>query len=209
MTAPLARLALVATALAASLTLVACESAKKTLGLERQMPDEFKVVTRAPLALPPDFNLRPPEPGAPRPQDVAPRDSARAALIGQSGGGGSMTSPAAAAAADARTAGGGTTAAPLSTGEVALLQAAETDRAIPGIRTLVNRETSALTEENRSFTDRLVFWRDSDEDDYGELVDPEGELRRLRENQSLGRPVTDGRTPTIERRERGLLEGLF
>ncbi|KJS38300.1 MAG: hypothetical protein VR70_10355, partial [Rhodospirillaceae bacterium BRH_c57] len=38
---------------------------KETLGLNRQAPDEFQVVSRPPLAIPPEFKLRPPEPGAP------------------------------------------------------------------------------------------------------------------------------------------------
>ncbi|MBK5955442.1 hypothetical protein CCR92_15760, partial [Rhodospirillum rubrum] len=59
---PFAR-TLVAAALLAPLALSGCSNAKKSLGLDRQPPDEFKVVTRAPLAMPPDFNLRPPQPG--------------------------------------------------------------------------------------------------------------------------------------------------
>jgi hypothetical protein len=35
------------------------------------MPDEFEVVQRAPLTIPPDFDLRPPKPGSPRPQEVS------------------------------------------------------------------------------------------------------------------------------------------
>lgn len=171
----------------AALALGACGETKKSLGLERQPPDEFKVVTRAPLALPPDFNLRPPQPGAERPQEISPRDAARTALMGRGA------------------------AAPLAgttPGENLLLRQAGTDRAVPGIREIVNRETSVLAREERTFTDRLVFWRAPDEDP-GKAVDAEAELKRLRENQSLGRPVTEGHTPTIERRERGLLEGLF
>jgi len=44
---------------------------KQQLGLEPTSPDEFAVESRAPLTLPPDFNLRPPEPGAPRPQETS------------------------------------------------------------------------------------------------------------------------------------------
>ena len=33
-------------------------------GLTKQSPDEFAVVTKAPLIIPPNFNLRPPSPGA-------------------------------------------------------------------------------------------------------------------------------------------------
>ena len=55
--------------LMAVLALSACDSAKKQLGIERQAPDEFAVVKRAPLAMPPDYTLRPPTPGAQRPQE--------------------------------------------------------------------------------------------------------------------------------------------
>ena len=47
---------------ALGLTLAACEGLKDTLGWNKQSPDEFVVVTRAPLTLPPDFTLRPPAP---------------------------------------------------------------------------------------------------------------------------------------------------
>ncbi len=48
-------------AFAALSLLVACSgSVQQKLGLERRVPDEFQVVRRAPLTLPPDFTLRPP-----------------------------------------------------------------------------------------------------------------------------------------------------
>ena len=34
------------------------------LGFEKSAPDEFAVVKRAPLTLPPEYGLRPPRPGA-------------------------------------------------------------------------------------------------------------------------------------------------
>ncbi|HTW54462.1 MAG TPA: DUF3035 domain-containing protein [Stellaceae bacterium] len=48
-----------------------CSNWKQTLGIEPVSPDEFAIESRAPLTLPPDFNLRPPEPGAPRPQETS------------------------------------------------------------------------------------------------------------------------------------------
>src|SRR3546814_5174685 len=47
-------------------------------------PDEFRVVSRAPLTLPPDYNLRPPEPGAPRPQVGTPSQQAERAVFANS-----------------------------------------------------------------------------------------------------------------------------
>ena len=51
-----------------ALGVAGCESTRETFGLNKQAPDEFQVVSRAPLSLPPDFTLRVPEPGAARPQ---------------------------------------------------------------------------------------------------------------------------------------------
>lgn len=39
--------------------LCACGLTKKDLGFEKSSPDEMKVVSRAPLSIPPEFGLRP------------------------------------------------------------------------------------------------------------------------------------------------------
>ena len=51
-------------------------------GFEKSAPDEFAIVKRAPLTLPPDYGLRPPRPGLARPQAVSPRDEAQQSLLG-------------------------------------------------------------------------------------------------------------------------------
>lgn len=48
----------------------------------RARPDEFAVTRQAPLVVPPDFALTPPNPGAPRPQDVDSSKQALDALFG-------------------------------------------------------------------------------------------------------------------------------
>ena len=48
----------------------------------RARPDEFAVTRQAPLVVPPDFALMPPNPGAPRPQDVDSSKQALDALFG-------------------------------------------------------------------------------------------------------------------------------
>src|SRR5271170_4162758 len=67
-------------ALLAAATLSGCTDARRALGYDKAPPDESSVVSRAPLAQPPDFNLRPPAPGAPRPQEGTSADQARSAL---------------------------------------------------------------------------------------------------------------------------------
>ncbi|NVE95474.1 DUF3035 domain-containing protein [Altererythrobacter lutimaris] len=50
--------------------------------LNRDRPDEFAVQRQAPLVVPPDFNLVPPAPGAPRPADGTASEQALEALFG-------------------------------------------------------------------------------------------------------------------------------
>ena len=49
---------------AVGLTLTGCTAFRTAIGATKNPPDEFTVVTKAPLVIPPDFNLRPPQPGA-------------------------------------------------------------------------------------------------------------------------------------------------
>ena len=63
--------------LCASLVLPGCTGFRQALGMDRVGPDEFAVESRAPLTIPPEFDLRPPQPGAPRPQELTAADRAR------------------------------------------------------------------------------------------------------------------------------------
>jgi hypothetical protein len=54
-----------------------CSDLKKSMGLEPTLPDEFAVESRAPLTIPPDFDLRPPQPGASRPQEKSSDQQAK------------------------------------------------------------------------------------------------------------------------------------
>lgn len=184
--------------LAAAGMLSGCGSgqAGNILGFEKSSPDEFAVVKRAPLTLPPDYGLRPPRPGAPRPQAVSARTAAKNSLIGDSPAG------------KTRRARKATKAARIgnrSAGEVALLKRTGALDVDPSIRQIINREASGAAEKvEEDFIDKLLFWRDArtEEQKKGALiVDAARESRRLRENEVLGKPVTTGRTPTIRRKE--------
>jgi hypothetical protein len=177
-----------------------CSNVKETLGLTKQSPDEFKVVSRAPLSMPPDYNLRPPTPGAPRPQEGTPRDQAAAAVFQYTTTGGLP--------ADAiPPIGEGEAETAQSSGESALLQSAGAAGVDPNIRSLVDSETAEDEADSRTLADTLTFWREPEP--YGDVVDPTAEQKRLQENAALGKPVTEGETPTIVRKKRGMLEGIF
>jgi len=190
------------------LALSACDTLKEQAGLTKKTPDEFTVITKAPLIMPPDFSLRPPRPGARGPQEILPRDTARTALLssgrggkaadGQSGQAGRNALPGAAGkAANSKPAGA----------ELALLRRAGALDTDPSIRQLVNRETTVLAEKNSSFTDRLLFWQSKAP--FGAAVDAGKESQRLREAAAAGEAPNKGETPIIKRRKRGILEGIF
>jgi hypothetical protein len=183
--------------LLASISLVGCDGAKQALGLgNKAAPDEFTVITKAPLIIPPDFSLRPPSPGQRGPQDAAADSSARAVLLGQTA---ANTAPVTVAEAQA---------IGLSAGELALLRDAGAENANPDIRDIVNTETNILAENDETFMEKIMFWQDQPA--FGTVVDPSKEKKRLQENAALGETPADGsETPTIERRKRALLEGLF
>ena len=124
-----------AAALLAAAGLAGCDSASKAFGLSKVTPDEFRVVTKAPLTLPPDYSLRPPAPGEPRPQELQPESAARTALLGQREG-------------EAR-----------SDGEKLLVAKAGADKADPLIRYVVDDEFGDVSHKEKSFADKVMFWR--------------------------------------------------
>ncbi len=174
-------------ALTTALALAACsgDELSRTIGLSRDAPDEFTVTTRAPLSMPPDYTLRPPRPGASRPQELSERRQAEAALSPQS-------------ALDSSTVG-------LSPGQQAIAGAAG-PAAPRSIRNQVDADAQ-LDAPGRGFTDRLMFWRAPARP--GTVVDPTRESQRLRQNAALGQSVEEGTTPIIQRRRPGILDRIF
>jgi hypothetical protein len=95
--------------------------------LGRSRPDEFAVQRQAPLAVPPDFALVPPKPGAPRPAEGTAAQQALEALFGGP--------------------------APRSQSETSLLENAGRDRAMLGARSAAgDPETRVVDKGNDTQT---------------------------------------------------------
>ena len=124
-----------AAVIVAGLGLAGCSSAGKALGIGSTSPDEFRTVARAPLVVPPDYSLRPPSPGEPRPQELQPESAARVALLGERAG-------------EAR-----------SDGEKLLSAKAGGDKADPLVRYVVDDEFGDIAHKDKSFADKVMFWR--------------------------------------------------
>jgi len=129
--------AAIAAVLLAGAGLAGCSSASKALGMNKATPDEFRVVAKAPLIVPPDYSLRPPKPGEPRPQELQPESAARTALLGERLG-------------EAR-----------SDGEKLLVARVGADKADPLVRYVVDDEFGDIAHKDKSFADKVMFWRKS------------------------------------------------
>lgn len=167
----------------AGLSLAGCGELREDLGFGRNSPDEFAVVDRPPLSMPPDYSLRPPQPGMPRPQDIDADQQASEALFG------SVSTVQHVSPSDS---------------EKALMDSLGVDKADPAIRAVVDRETAQKAAPSDHLVRRLLDWK-SEEQKTGTVIDPAGEAERLKKAQESGEPVTSGATPIIEKRESGWL----
>lgn len=73
-----------ALALLAAGSLSGCGGLKDALGANKYPPDEFAVVSKRALVIPPDYNLRPPGPNAPKPKEADPAEMALMSMFPQS-----------------------------------------------------------------------------------------------------------------------------
>jgi hypothetical protein len=116
----------------------ACGSAGAVFGSNKLAPDEFRVVTKAPLVVPPDYALRPPAPGEPRPQELQPESQARVALLGQRD------------------------AILRDDAEKSFADRAGAEKADPLIRYMLDDQYGDIAHKDKSFADRVMFWRKGD-----------------------------------------------
>lgn len=158
------------------LSLGACSGTKETLGLNKAIPDEFKVVRHAPLEMPPNYALRPPEPGMARPQEQEMAEHAAQTVFG----GSASTTPPAYSSDAADT----------------LLQQAGAHNLDPEIRQKIDGERRELNDTNKTVAKKLL---NIGSDDVGAtIVDAEKEAERIKNNQETGKDITEGEVPSID-----------
>lgn len=178
------------------------QNARDILGLGRKVPDEFRVVARPPLSTPPDFQLRPPSHGE-ESLGLPPADLQAKSLIIDGRDISNIDYD------YRRKMGGADTAVNVvdtyslgSDADKALLSHAGVSQADPNIRELIYQERMLLEKENKD------NWLAPKKDD-GVIVDAAKEKQRLEANKEAGKPVTEGETPAVEPKERGILENIF
>ena len=182
----------VAVLLGAVLALSGCDTVRDAAGMNKQPPDEFAVLTKAPLVVPPDFNLMPPKPGAAPTNQTDTNETAETALFG--------SDPAAIAA---------NMTGNYSDGEKLLLANAGVQNADPNIRIHLQSDRKAMLGADDSFTNDLLFWK-GPKTDPGKAVDGDAEAKRIAAQKSGDTSGAKSDTPTPKTDEdKGWLDGLF
>ena len=188
---------------AAALALAGCASGevRDTVGLTRAAPDEFKVVSRPPLSVPPDFTLRAPEPGAaPRAEVDTETKASRLFLKEEPEDTGSeevqLYEPE-----------GETAVVPVhsesvrSSGESLFLERLGAKNPDAEIRSKLAADQKELARKldddpDATLIDRLIGVRADQK-----MVDPFAEAERLRTNIDEGKPINEGEVPILEDEE--------
>lgn len=158
------RASILAVAVLSSVAVSGCMSRRsgQTPGV---LPDEFRIQARQPLYVPPEYSLRPPLLGKPRPQELQPETSARAALVGQP-----------------------VTVRDASEGERILLSKTGVDASMGNIKAVIDDEYGDITYKSESFADKVMFWRKDHPETQGlperasgsaNALDPAVEARRI------------------------------
>jgi len=185
------------------------DTVKNTLGLDRAAPDEFRVVSRPPLSVPPQFTLRPPANSDAAPNQASASSQAQSVILGgkasdsQTGSVDSTAAP----VKITKTSNGKTPASGTSSADAAFLRDAGANQADPKIRDTLMEERYARQEQTED-TPWWDFWSSSN-DKKEPLVDPKKESDRIKKDSDSGQPVTNGDTPEIKDRDTGLIGRIF
>ncbi len=116
--------------------MTACSSG----GAGVRTPDEFRVVTKAPLVVPPEYNLRPPSAGQAQPAEVDPARTQTVSAFGSTFGAGASAS------------------------ERALVAAADANAVSPVIRAQVDYEQAKVIRKSSSVSDGIIGWNEADQE---------------------------------------------
>jgi Protein of unknown function (DUF3035) len=178
--------------LVAAVSLTGCDTLRSAAGMDKSAPDEFAVLTKAPLVIPPDYNLMPPRPGAVPTNQVEPTESAQEALFG--------TDPATIASQMPNT---------YSESEKLLLANAGIQNIDPQIRQHLASDNKSMLGADEGFTKDILFWQ-KPATDNGHPLNADAEARKLDEKRAGQSPNADKPAEAPPPKEdKGWFDGWF
>jgi hypothetical protein len=176
----------------AAVSLTGCDTIRSAAGMEKSAPDEFAVLTKAPLVIPPDYNLRPPRPGAVPTNQVEPTESAQTALFGNDAATIASQMP-----------------NTYSESEKLLLANAGIQKIDPQVRQNLLSDNKAMLGADDGFTKDILFWQ-KPKTDTGQPLNADQEARKADEKKAGQAPSADKpNAPPPPKEDRGWLDGIF
>ena len=163
-------------------TVLGCARSKEALNINSSSPDEFAVIRKKPLVIPPKFNLRPPASSEKELDKKKSINEARNVLVGS-------------ASSNQKKANRDDT----SKGELVFLAKSGTNSSNSNIRKILQEENSKLASYSNSFVQRLVSSMSGE--DKKNLVDPQKEQKRFQEKRSTGEATIKGQQEILIRRK--------
>lgn len=177
---------------ASSIVLAACSTGgnvKETLGLSRKAPDEFRVYARPPLTIPPEFALRPPGTATDAQTMVPAHVQAQEAVL-ESGNEPAKPKKKKSAAATA------------SSADTQFLKRAGAEGATSNVRAAIEgeKDMDIAVKDDRYLLNPAAGSEP--------IVDAKKEADRLKQNKAAGKAATEGETPVVQSKEKGILGSL-
>lgn len=189
------------------LLLAACgqaNSAREVLGLNREAPDEFQVVSRPPLSVPREFNLIPPSDDADLDLGGRTDQQARSLMIGKDVSGDAKS-------LEHAEQGLAETAVPVvqsgeleSPGESAFLKNVGALEADSTIRSKLSQEVNAQAADEPSLLEKL-----RGEEKVDPVIDAKQEAERIRTNKDQQKPLNEGEVKTVDPKKKSVIDRIF
>ena len=174
-----------------TVSISACSGFKKELGFGRNSPDEFTVVKRAPLTLPPEYDLLPPDPDkiAEEKNSADISSKAKAVVFGSNTDIADNIGE--------------------KTPEMALLDKVGAKNADADIRKEIDKENGYLIlDDDKGLADKILFWKNNKNNDEEILVDPVKESERIRKKRKTGDKLDGSDVPVIKKKQ-STIDKLF
>jgi apolipoprotein N-acyltransferase len=180
---------------------------REELGLVRVPPDEFRVVARAPLTVPKEFFLYPPEEAIERNEGQNGGNAVKKAIFGDNANDDYLShyQNENAPATNVETAVENVGASELpSNAEASLLQKMNVKAQSTDIRKILREDNDETAAKEDNLLEQLKQPIQTSEP----VVDPSKEQERLQKNKKTGKSVTEGKVPTVVEKK-NLLDRLF
>ena len=179
-------------------------SVREMVGIDSRAPDEFRVVSRPPLSVPPQFNLRPPAIGDGS-NPYATDKKAEALITGNEPTTPQSTQTFTLKSGDAQTAIQPVVQSPVSStagssAESQFLLNAGANQVDPTVRQRLVEEKYVKQEEKQK-----EGWWEIWPDEQETTVNAGKESERIQKNQDEGKPVNEGETPVTDPKDKGVL----